>query len=100
MELLLSIIVFVVIATAYFWLNDRLKTSYYANLYGDVVHLMRITESNGTIKAFTSSVLFTEISEKSFGKLSVEQATLNALKLFQSEAEIWRDTGKKHTRKG
>lgn len=100
MELLLLVFLIVSILICYFWLNDRLKTKYYANVYGDVVHLMILTENEKTINAFTHSAGFIEIYKNSFATLSVEQATLKALKLFQSEAEIWRDTGKKHTRKG
>ncbi len=98
MELFLSIILFVSLVTGYVRLIDNLRIKYYSDVYGDVVYIMRLTENEKTIKTFTSSMVFTEISKNSFGKLSVEQATIKALKRFQSEAELWRDTGRKRTR--
>lgn len=98
MELFLLIIFFVALFTGYCWLINNLRSKYYLDVHGDVVHIMRFTENEKTIKAFTSSVTFADISKYSFGTLSVEQATIKALKLFQREAEIWRDTGRKRTK--
>lgn len=98
MEVFLSIILFVALVIGCVRLIEKRRIKYYSDVHGDVVYLMRFTENEKTIKAFTSSEVFTELSKNSFGKISVEQATIKALKRFQSEAETWRDTGRKRTR--
>jgi len=98
MEVFLSVVAVVVLVGGYLWWGAKRGRQYAQEVYENVVLMMQDTEDEPTIRAFTGSTGFAVIAKYSMGRLTREQATIEALELFQREADRWREIGSKYPR--